>query len=147
MYDPDSDTDSDTDSDATPINAVPISQQLNDFGNQLSSINTAVDQSNRNRQYGVLPSFFPILTNYKDQIISLKDSPTITGEEKTRAINLIAYYIKLRDKIDNILKNRLGVDGMPLRGGKRSKRRKSDKRKRRKSIKKKSIRKKSIRRK
>ena len=46
MYEPDSDTDSDTDSDATPINALPVSQQLNDYRNQLGSINTAVVQLN-----------------------------------------------------------------------------------------------------
>ena len=73
MYEPDSDTDSDTDSDATPINALPVSQQLNDYRNQLGSINTAVVQLNRNRQYGVLSSFFPALTNYKDQINRLMD--------------------------------------------------------------------------
>ena len=76
------------------------------------------------------------------------DSPTITGEEKTMAIRLIEYYIGFRNKIDDILrKNGLDADGMPLRGGKRSKRRKSNKSIRRKSIRRKSIRRKSIRRK
>jgi hypothetical protein len=148
MLNPNHDTDSDTDSDATPINALSISQQLNNFESQLSSINITINQFIQNGQYDMLPNLFPTITYYKDGINNLRDSSTITGEEKTKAINLIKRYIFLRDKIDNVLReNRLGVDGMPLRGGKLFRSRKSYKRRKSGKRKRKSIRKKSIRKK
>jgi len=102
------------------LNTVPtVEESLNQYRNELQYLVNEVDDSIREGDFHILHWFFPVITSYKDSLIRIRDTPGISGEDKTTAINLLDSNLQLRDRIDDVLREHEVSNRVD--GGKRTK--------------------------